>query len=80
MSCSAAHAPIASTVAALTWASSIAASTPKSATSSGSSSHQAVTNPPLRPLAPLPQIACSISTTRADGSCSVTKNAVHSPV
>ena len=51
-----------------------------SSASVSSSSHQALTKPPLRPDGPPPQMSCSSRTTSSSGARSLSWRAVHSPV
>ena len=74
------HPPISSIASSIAWAAATARSGPCRSISVGSSSHQPVANPPLRPDGPPPQMSASSRTIRAPGACSAIRIAVHSPV
>ena len=79
MPCSSQNAPISSTAASQARASASAPSAPHSCTSVPSLAHQEIAKPPLRPLAPPPQMSCSSTTTSHDGSRCLMRMAVQSP-
>ena len=79
--CAADQRPSSSTAPSIARAAATRAlDSPYRSISVGSSSHQPVTNPPLRPDGPPPQMSASSRTTRAPGASSASRSAVHSPV
>src|SRR6187200_2797534 len=74
------NAPIAVTLASPARHSRSAASSPNRSHSPVRSPQKELTNPPLRPLGPPPQMSCSRSTTSTPGSSCRRNHAVHMPV
>ena len=75
-----AHSPIRAGATSAAFAAARPASTPNEPTRAGSASHQPVTKPPLRPLAPPPTMSRSTIVIPSEGSRSRSDHAVHSPV
>ena len=72
--------PMAATLSSPARQRASASASPNLRLSSPSALHQLLTNPPLRPLGPPPQMSCSSRTMSSSGSASFRNQAVHIPV